>query len=203
MCWVKRITMNITIMAEYNELLKATLNNRTKQKEKDRITKINKFKDTLSFKNNNNKEDKSNIYNSALQCAMSTLFDCISLSFEEILEEFSTTDNVLLKDQNTDKFYPGYKHRYRIQRLNHENNTIILPLDVEIPKRYDKKIEKLVPIDFRVSWMYRNDKFLEKCNNYYSKFGLQITFENLTKNKWKIELKILNDYILRPDESSI
>lgn len=183
-----------------NKELQELLSKRTIVKQEDRQNAINIFKEqmTESFKHKNHAENKTNIYNTALEYAKNALFDCITLSFGEILEEFSTFDNILDQSSRAEVFYPKYKSNYRIQNISAEQNVILLPIDIEIPTRYDKESGKKKPIEFRVSWMYRNDDFIKKCNDYYSKFDLFIEFTNLNRNKWKIELKTKNNVITRP-----
>ena len=185
-----------------NENVKALLEqNKILEEEENRDT-IPEFQQAM--KQSLKRRSKNEIYESALKKAMEILFyEGIALTLEEILEEFSTPDNILSVDDNTDKFYPTFQSRYRLQYITDEQNAIPLPMDMPVPTRYDTRLEKSVPIEFRVTWMYRNEDFAKFCNEYYSKFNIEVSFENFkNKHRWKMIFKVKEPgYITRNNES--
>ena len=120
------------------------------------------------------------------------------MPFEEILEKFSTKDNVLSCLDNTSEYIPQYIEAYMFQELTKETNVIPLPANVKTPTKYDKVAGKARPIEFRVNWMYRNDHFKDLCNAYYSKYDLTFHFQNVSRDKWKLTLRTKNGVIINP-----
>ena len=174
----------------------------------------NELKELLNFKKvrqlDNNKEQKktnecelndipllytkNDVYMIALRRAMEITFSRIRLSFEEILNEFS----IPKQSMQCAWIEPKSKTRYRFQTLHHNINILDIGSDIQIPTRYDPNMRIHVDIEFRVSWMYRNKIFIQTCNDYYTIFGMEIAFEHVCKNKWKILLKVKDKYIYKP-----
>ena len=64
--------------------------------------------------------------------------------------------------------------------------------------RRNKKTGKMEEYHFTVTRFYASEFFVKRCNEYFSKFGVVISFQQVYnnpryKNNWRIELSIISE----------
>lgn len=160
---------------------------------KKRQVSIDTFmKKALSLRGKNDKDNRK-IFAIARNDAENRVFSIIALPAEEIAQCFSSMELYINPDKGDvkpNKFVYSWFHDLR----KRDNNVIPLSPGIVNPKKFDPKTKEIRETIFMISFFFENPKFVERCQDYYRKFGLAIDIymDQRIQRKWWIRLKVDN-----------
>lgn len=155
-------------------------------------TRVNAFMNRIfAIREKNSKTQRDRVYNIAREDAERRVYSILCVSPEKIAEFFSTDKVSIDYIPNTHVCPPRMSYTWPHDLRNYNDNNLPLSPGIEQPKMMDKKTGKIKDIKFYVDYYYSNLPFIEKCRQYYTKFGLLLFVERDRIPKcWIITMKV-------------
>lgn len=177
--------------------LEETLNEKKKTLKEIEENNIDSFmKRAISNRQNRSSTNNPHSFGIAKADAEARVFQIVALPADEIAYCFSTNTLQIVPawgNIRPHKFMHMWYHDLRKK----ENNVIPLSYGIEAPRKKDPNTGEFKEINFMVSFFYNDPAFIEKCCEYYRRFGITFVINKDKKinNKFYLKLLVENELI--------
>lgn len=173
------------------EGLKAYLEEAKVRESELRMEQINSFqKNARNQMNRVIRKDKNTVFNIAKNDAEKRVLDIFKLSDQEVAELFSDEEDLshCAGPVIPDKMMTSWPFIIK----GRENNIVPLSPGIKVPRKFDDKTQTYKDYNFMVSSFLRDNKFISKLNEHYSRLSLElsVTQDAKFKNKWWFKLMV-------------
>ena len=149
-----------------------------------------RLKQLVYMRGKNSFEKNNTGFEEAKKDAEEFVFQFIALPAEDIARYFSTKHNILEPIPGSEYHPHKLSYRWFHDVRKRANNKIPLSPNIEPPKKLIK--QEWRKIDFLFSKFYGDPKFIQRCQQYYQQFSLQLSIQEDKQIKFRfwIELKV-------------
>lgn len=197
--YIKDISYQVKKMCM--EISSNKLDNATIKKNNIIIQKMESLRNSLLFKeseirrkqvdslmksssNQRKSTDNQNIYQNAKIHAERIMLKMMELPNEEIAKLFNVR-------ADCGPICPEKKSVFWFHETKTRQDNIV-PIPPPYPRRFNKFTKKMEDYNFTVFGFFKTPEFIEKLNKYYNSIGLEISFQQDSKFKWKITLNVIS-----------